>query len=458
VAVARFATLLGGGAPIGSFYTGRLRNPGDAMAIVWDVEQLIALEKFDKWRRDPPRQGFLINGYAGTGKTTLAQELKRIFPGVLYAAYTNKAVFVLRSKGCNPAATLHSIVYVPDTDRELGQGALEEWEVVKQFDLFLQKSSSPRPPGWEPRDLLILDPNAIPVIDEVSMIGRKLGRDILGMPHLICMLGDNFQLPPIGEANSYFFRRGRKPDVVLTQIHRTSNPGTLLIADYARNSHYPPAGEYHGSAVIKSFGLSENRRRDIFDPLLMEADQVVCGFNRSRVAINCRARELNGLAAHDPQGMPVPGDKLVCYRHSIVPRANDPDEKTTVINGSLWQVTNSLKCETLETRRSFMAMTLTSLDDPKQHPVLVRVPSTYFNPKSVCCVLPHTVAHADIGWDVFTYGYAITCHKAQGSEWKHVAVVDQSWGEYFRPYRWRWLYTAVTRASEHTTLIRGPWR
>ena len=49
------------------------------------------------------------------------------------------------------------------------------------------------------------------------------------------------------------------------------------------------------------------------------------------------------------------------------------------------------------------------------------------------------------------WGYAITCHKAQGSQWDDVVLFDESWA--FRDTRERWLYTAVTRAQKEVTLI-----
>src|SRR5258708_6147450 len=51
-------------------------------------------------------------GYAGTGKTTIAQELARLSSRVLFAAFTGKAASVLTRKGC-PASTIHSLIYTP---------------------------------------------------------------------------------------------------------------------------------------------------------------------------------------------------------------------------------------------------------------------------------------------------------------------------------------------------------
>ena len=52
----------------------------------------------------------------------------------------------------------------------------------------------------------------------------------------------------------------------------------------------------------------------------------------------------------------------------------------------------------------------------------------------------------------FDYGYALTCHKAQGSQWDSVMLVDES--SVFKQNSHRWLYTAITRAAEHLTIVR----
>jgi exodeoxyribonuclease-5 len=55
-------------------------------------------------------------------------------------------------------------------------------------------------------------------------------------------------------------------------------------------------------------------------------------------------------------------------------------------------------------------------------------------------------------YDEFDYGYALTVHKAQGSQWNNVVLFDESWA--FRDSRERWLYTAITRAAETLTIVR----
>jgi exodeoxyribonuclease-5 len=54
--------------------------------------------------------------------------------------------------------------------------------------------------------------------------------------------------------------------------------------------------------------------------------------------------------------------------------------------------------------------------------------------------------------DDFDYGYALTVHKAQGSQWENIYLFDESYA--FREHRDRWLYTAITRAAEKLTIVK----
>jgi len=58
---------------------------------------------------------------------------------------------------------------------------------------------------------------------------------------------------------------------------------------------------------------------------------------------------------------------------------------------------------------------------------------------------------ADLPMQPFTFGYVLTCHKSQGSQWTSVLVIDESFC--FREQRWQWLYTAITRAAERVVVV-----
>ena len=99
---------------------------------VFTPHQDTALKAVAAWLKAKPGQGrtpqtFRLFGYAGTGKTTLARHLAEAVDGkVLFAAFTGKAALVMRSKGCERASTIHSLIY---KTRESG-------EEVPSFDLW----------------------------------------------------------------------------------------------------------------------------------------------------------------------------------------------------------------------------------------------------------------------------------------------------------------------------------
>src|SRR3954470_11574724 len=87
------------------------------MTVTLTPEQTRAIDKISDWYacRGIGIDPFRLFGPAGTGKTTLAREVGPALglSNVMYAAFTGKAASVLRSKGCTPASTLHSLIYRP---------------------------------------------------------------------------------------------------------------------------------------------------------------------------------------------------------------------------------------------------------------------------------------------------------------------------------------------------------
>ena len=180
------------------------------------------------------------------------------------------------------------------------------------------------------------------------------------------------------------------------------------------------------------FGAARVITRDEVDQdLVLAADQVLVGTNRTRRRYNQRLRQLKGFDAAYPQA----GDKLVCLR-------NDPAKG--LLNGSLWKVMTSSR-ETV--KPGINLLVAPEEDDPDRGIAKIKLLKAAFeNPE------------ADIPWqqkkrfDDFDSGYALTVHKAQGSQWDEVVLFDESFA--FKDTRQRWLYTAITRAAERLTVVR----
>jgi exodeoxyribonuclease-5 len=361
----------------------------------WSAEQSNALDAVGRWLEAGEPQVFRLFGYAGVGKTTLARHVAEAAQGeTAFAAFTGKAALVMRSKGCAGASTIHALIY----------RASEGEEGAPTFTLNRDGPAS--------RAGLI-------VIDECSMVDAELGRDLLSFGKPILVLGDPAQLPPVKGGG--FFTEA-EPDLMLTEIHRQAeNDPIIRLSQIVRSGGELAYGDYGESRVV--------RRAEIDAADVLAADQILVGVNRTRRLYNQRIRELLGLA----EALPVAGDKLVCLRN---------DRVKGLINGGLWRV------EALGgMRKDFVRMTLRAEDEVGRSQAKVAVLKQFFEG-----------AEADLSYpqrresDEFDYGYALTVHKAQGSQWDSVMLFDES--RAFREHRARWLYTGLTRAARKLTLVR----
>lgn len=339
-------------------------------------------------------QVFRLFGYAGTGKTSIAKILAQAIreksgKAVVFAAFTGKAASVLRDKGCHGASTIHSLIYKPV-------------QVGSKVTFMLA--------GEDLRSKRV----AMVIIDECSMVGEELGRDLESFRVPILVLGDPAQLPPVGGGGHF---TNHEPHVLLTEIHRQKEGcGILDIATAVRMGQPLPLGTYSESAIRP---LSDLHRIDPF-----EFDQVIVGKNATRRSWNAKMRARLGRTS----ALPVPGDRLICLRNN---------RSAGIMNGE--QVT---VVEAKEGPDGNLHVTFDHDGDVKSRWV-----STHY-------LLGN---EGDAPWSgdellFFDYGYAITCHKSQGSQFRRVLVIDES--RVFRESAARWLYTATTRASEHVTVVR----
>jgi exodeoxyribonuclease V len=374
------------------------RVPSSVFMPAFTPHQDAALKAVADWlkakpgRRDTP-QIFRLFGYAGTGKTTLTKHVAQGVDGkVLYAAFTGKAAQVMRSKGCTGASTIHSLIYK----------ARESDEETPNFELWDDAPAS--------KAKLI-------VIDECSMVDAELGRDLMSFSVPLLVLGDPAQLPPISGGG---FFTNAEPDVMLGEVHRQAQDDPIVrLSMNVREGRPLVLGQYGATAVV--------RRTELDPKSVLEADQVLVGRNATRRAFNQRMRLRRGFTSPTPEA----GDKLVCLRNN---------RRKGLFNGSLWSVK-----ERDATRRRTIKLRLAS-DEGGGRDVRVSV-----RPECFTGDIDQLEWRERKRYDEFDFGYVLTVHKAQGSQWDSVVLFDESFA--FADGRERWLYTGITRAAKRLTVV-----
>lgn len=371
------------------------------------------------------RQPLVIGGFAGTGKTHLITEISKTiqadFPKdyfVSYSSYTGKASSVLKSRmngirKSDYVGTLHSLMYHPKLryDPELNKMVIYEWEKKEEI-LY----------------------NAI-IIDEASMIPYYLWQDLKWYNKPIIAIGDHAQLPPVKDT----FNIMENTDLELKNVHRyVANSPLMKLSTFVRANGFIPS--ISNQDIIK-IPWTNSICQKYWNGINFDEDTIcLCGFNSTRVSINNSIRKR--LSFNTPE--PYPGERIICLK-------NNHDKK--IMNGQLATVLWFMPY-TPEFYR--MTLQLDGFEDPVE-----------------CLVSNHCFGQESYGFqtinsrklrkiyqdtehfsvDYFDFGYAITVHKSQGSEWDKVVLFEQRpkfWDDDF--YR-RWLYTAVTRAKKKLFII-----
>jgi len=360
----------------------------------WSREQQSALDRVGQWLRAGEPQVFRLFGYAGVGKTTLARHIAQGSQGeATFAAFTGKAALVMRSKGCVGATTIHALIY----------RASEDDDGAPKFKLNHDGPAS--------RAGLI-------VIDECSMVDAELGRDLLSFGKPILVLGDPAQLPPV-KGGGFF--TDCEPDSMLTEVHRQAQDDPIVrMSMDVREGRELDIGRYGESEVVSRAELDPDR--------VMRADQVLVGRNNTRRSYNMRVRQKQNI--EDP--LPVAGDKLVCLRNN---------RKKGLFNGGLWRVKSRAA-----SKSKIITMRLSPDEDFGSKVTKVSVRGDCFG--GAIETIPWEQRKP---YDEFDYGYVLTVHKSQGSQWDDVVLFDESFA--FQDSRARWLYTGITRAAKRLSVV-----
>lgn len=362
-----------------------------------------------------------IAGYAGTGKSTLVrfiiQALGVAEEQVCYATFTGKAAQVLLKKGNKNVKTLHKLLYksIPKSDGGFIRLPVED----------------------VPYDIVI--------VDEVSMAPKTLIKLLLSYRvHVIC-LGDPFQLPPIDKEEDNHLLDN--PHIFLDEVMRQAAESEIIQLTMAIREGRPiPYMEGKEVMVLPKDRLNTG--------MLQWADQILVGTNATRISINDQMRKLLGRG-----GRPEDGDKVICLRNYWDFLADNEDP---LVNGTIGYIDNSFKTF-VNLPYKFGGQCIDILNANFKSDSGADFGALDLDTKMILtgekCVDWKTAYQVNKSKFKgclpleFTYAYAITCHKAQGSEWDNVLVLEERF-PFDKEEHARWLYTACTRASEKLVLRR----
>lgn len=380
-------------------------------------DQEAAITKIEKWQLGQftgalgPNE-LALAGLAGTGKTTVLTELVALagkegssMKVRRVLAPTGKAAHVLRTKGVD-AGTIHSAIYnFEGTELEKETGKVE----LK----FSDKNARFR--------------NGIVVVDESSMVSADVAADLRRACQGILWVGDHGQLPPVGSDPGIM----RRADVVLERIHRQAAGSKIVQAAHSFRSGGTPqeAMDVAAACSVGSFDVLRLSSRAMAGSIVAVAvergiEQLIVPWNDLRWRANYSYRMALKL---DEDGLAV-GERLVCLRNNY---------PLGVWNGEQIHVTEIFEWDAAE-KRGTVTIEADGRDNPIQCDIVLEEKDA--PPREV-----------DRGELLVGYGYAVTCHKAQGSEWKSVLVVDPGAASKFDLPRWR--YTAATRAKESLIVV-----
>ena len=367
----------------------------------------------------------VISGYAGTGKSTLVRFIIEALDveedKVAYATFTGKAAEVLRKKGNKNSMTLHRLLY----------------------------DSIPKPGGGFFRKPKMSLEYTIIVVDECSMVPKSMVDMLLKHKVFILFLGDPGQLPMIDKTESHDLLD--HPDVFLDQIMRQAAESEIIqLTMKIRNGEDLSFMSGNEVMVVP--------KKDLVTGHLLWADTILTATNVTRHSINNQVRQLLGY-----EGNLQPGEKII-FKANYWEDIND--EGDALVNGLLGTVSNIYN--------SYINIPYYIKNDRHQIPTIMcdfkpDVGSPYLSVNLDKDFLINEQACVD--WRVSyrlgklrnkigdilprhaTYGYAITGHAAQGSQFPKVLVLEENF-PFDREEHKRWLYTCCTRPEEKLVLVR----
>lgn len=419
---------------------------------------------------------FVLKGYAGTGKTSLTSALVKVLPQLhlrsLLLAPTGRAAKVMSNYSGRGAYTVHKIIYKPKGDPgTMGGGFILQKNYYKDTVFIVDESSM--------------------LADDGGMAGNLLW-DLIqyvfsGKDNRLLLIGDTAQLPPVGSEFSpaldaeYLLRHYRLQagQIELSEVMRQRlESGILYNATGLRSQllQQRPAIRIETSRFKDTFKMTSERLEDglryAYSKFGTENTTIVTRSNKSAVQYNLYIRRV----IHFFEDEVSTGDLLMIVKNNYTYMA-ESETVNFLANGDMVEVMKIRGFEEMYGLR-FATLELRLLDYPEEPFFEAKVVlDTLYSPSPSLSREQYRSLYDQVSSDYadvanktertelirkdpylnalqVKFAYALTCHKAQGGQWKAV-FVDQGYLQEDQVDRdfVRWLYTAVTRATEELYLV-----
>lgn len=362
-----------------------------------------------------------IAGYAGTGKTTLIRfiidALEIPQNQVAYIAYTGKASLVMRNRGCPTSTTSHKFLY---RAKKVASHSGFKYSFVPKKKLD--------------------DDYEIIVVDEVSMIPKQIWDQLLSHHIHVIAMGDPYQLPPVQGSDNGILA---KPHIFLDEIMRQEENNEIIrLSMDIRNQKTINFGKFKDTHIM--------RAKEMTAGMFTWADQILCGKNKTRGYINEICRKMK-FKNKEITAEPFIGDKIICVH-------NDWDTLSmsgeALMNGTIG-IVQSTKKEPTKLYKAYMDYNYWVTIDADNDLFLECYTDYKYLTTGTQTITSQNFKAFPKGFtmDLFDYGYAITCWKAQGSEYDKILFYAENVGGLSRDMYSRYLYTGVTRCRRKLALV-----
>lgn len=348
---------------------------------------------------------YVFSGVAGSGKTSIISriisDLESLKKNYHVCALTGRAVSVIKSYAAGgTVSTIHSMMYEP---------------IINSLNEIIGYKKVPK------NSLSHLD---FIIVDEASMVDQKILTDLLSYDIPILFVGDSEQLPPINSDLNIM----EHPDIHLDEVHRVAE-GNPIIQLSREIREYGEITLQKLQKYIDGNHLKMINNRSFNVNYIKEAnhDIVICGTNRKRTMINNMYRSILPNWDISPQE----GEKIMCLKNMAY--ENGFGWKY-IYNGELYKITDTDYNEFEEAT----LYNLESVDSNKTVEATVKP-----------CSWDESCNHVEE--NIFTYGYAATCYKMQGSQFGNVCYYKENVSGFCDQRRHD--YTAITRSKEYLTVV-----